>query len=154
MQFYCVIGNLSKGKLRITRNNKEVLRIESVEGDGKSLSEEVTQAIKNNEAIAATYTSVKEEKMEGAWIIEDVYLINKSEGAVVSNQWKHNTAMAAEALTIFDLVATVVRNLGATKKGKLKVCTDCKVICDVLMLDRIKSSQFALDGGGIISKIV
>ena len=69
------------------------------------------------------------------------------------NQWKPNTVMAAEALTILDLVATVVSNLGAKKKGKLKVCTDCKVTCDVLMLDRIKASQFVLDGGGIISKI-
>ena len=46
------------------------------------------QAIKNNEAIVATDTSVKEDKMGGAWIIEDVCRINKSEGVIVSNQWK------------------------------------------------------------------
>ena len=61
--------------------------------------------------------------------------------------------MAAEALIILDLVATVVRNVGAKQRGKFKVYTDCKVTCDVLTLDRIKASQFALDGGGIISKI-
>ena len=62
--------------------------------------------------------------------------------------------MAAEALIIFDLVATVVRNVGAKERGKLEVHTDCKVTCDVLTLVRIKASQFALDRGGTISKIM
>ena len=112
------------------------------------------QSIENNEAIAATDASVKEAKKGGAQIVEDVCRINKSDRVVVSNQWKHNVVMAAEALTMLDLVATLVSNLGATKKGRLKVHTECKVTCDVLMLDRTKASQFALDGGGMISKIV
>ena len=93
------------------------------------------QAIENDKAINTTEASGKEEKTRGACIIEDVCRINKSEGGIASNQWKYNTAMAAEALTMLDLVATVVNNLGATKKGLLKVHTDCKVTCDNLMLD-------------------
>ena len=41
------------------------------------------QAMKKNEAIAATDASVNEEKMGGAWIIEDDYRINKCKGVVV-----------------------------------------------------------------------
>ena len=62
--------------------------------------------------------------------------------------------VAAEALIMLDLVATVVRNIEAKEREKLKVFTDCKVTCDVLILDGIKASPFSLNGGGIISKIM
>ena len=82
-------------------------------------------------------------------------LSNKQmERSLISNQWINNTVMTTEALIMLDLVATVVRNIGAKERGKLKVCANCKVMCDVLTLDIIKASQFALDGGSIISKIV
>ena len=85
MQCYGVIGTFAKGELRITSNDKEFLRIELIEGDGARLSAEVMQAMKNNEEIAATDASVKEEKMGGAWIIEDDYQINKHKGFIVSS---------------------------------------------------------------------
>ena len=46
------------------------------------------------------------------------------------------------------------KNIGANEHGKLKACADCKIVSDMLKLDRIKASQFALDGGVIISKIM
>ena len=55
---------------------------------------------------------------------------------------------------MLDLITTVVRNTGANESGKLKVCTDCKIVSDMLSLERIKASQFSLDGGGISSKIM
>ena len=61
--------------------------------------------------------------------------------------------MAVDAIIVLDLVTIVVKNIGANESGKLKVFTDCKIASDVITLDRIKASQFALDGGGIISKI-
>ena len=73
---------------------------------------------------------------------------------VVSNQWINNAVMAAEAMIMLDLVTTVVRIIGTKGRGKLKVFTDCKAMCDVLILDRTKASPFSLDGGGIISKII
>ena len=83
-----------------------------------------------------------------------MHRIHKKEGDVVSNQWRHNTEIAAEAVTILDLVTALVNNLGVTKKGRLKVYSDCKVTCDILTLNKIKESQLVLDVGSIISKIV
>ena len=62
--------------------------------------------------------------------------------------------MEAETTIMLDLVTTVVRNIGANESGKLKVFADFKTTSDMLTLDSIKASQFALDGGGIISKIM
>ena len=71
MQCYGVIGTFTKGVLRIKSNDKEYVRSEPIEFDSKRLIEEVTQAINNNEAIAATDASVKDENTGGVWIIED-----------------------------------------------------------------------------------
>ena len=54
---------------------------------------------------------------------------------------------------MLDLVTTVVRNTGVNESGKLKACTDCKIVSDLLTFDRIKASQFALNGGAIIIEI-
>ena len=53
-----------------------------------------------------------------------------------------------------DLVTMVVKNIGVKEHGRLRVHTDCKVVCDLLTLKRIKASKLALDGGSTISKIV
>ena len=45
-------------------------------------------------------------------------------------------------------------NVGVNEYGKLKVRTDCKIVSDVLTLDRIKASRLALEGGAIISRIM
>ena len=45
---YGLIGTFTKGALRITNNNKEFYGSELTEREGKILSEEVIQYIKNN----------------------------------------------------------------------------------------------------------
>ena len=65
MQCYGVIGTFTKGVLRITSNNKEFVRSKPTDFVGTQLSEEIIQAIKNNEAIAATDASVKDGTMAG-----------------------------------------------------------------------------------------
>ena len=71
-----------------------------------------------------------------------------------SNEWIHSTAIAAEAIIILNLVTTMVQNIGTEEEGLLKVCTDCKVVHESLITERLKASQCALDRGSIISKIV
>ena len=65
-----------------------------------------------------------------------------------------NAAIAAEATTVLDLVTMVVKNVVANEHGRLKVQTDCKVVCDLLVSERTKSSQLILDGGSAIRKII
>ena len=85
VQCYGVFRTFTKGVLRNTSNNEEFFRSEPTDFVGARLSEEVIQAIKNNEAIAATDVSVKDEKMGGAWIIEDDHRTNKCKGVLMSN---------------------------------------------------------------------
>ena len=151
---YGVIGKFTNGALRMINNNKYFFSSEPIHVEGKRLSEEVIQAIMNNEAIAETDASVKDEMMEGAYIIEDDHRINRFKSELVSDQWTHDVVIAAEAITTLCLVTTVVRNIGANESGKIKACTDCKIVSYILTLDRTKASQFALDGGGIISKTI
>ena len=73
----CVIETFAKGVLRIAINNKDFVRSEPTEFVGTRLSEIVIQAIQNDEAIAAIDTSVKDEKIGGAWIVEDDHRVNK-----------------------------------------------------------------------------
>ena len=72
---------------------------------------------------------------------------------MLSNQWTQNTAIAVEATITLDLVTTVIKKLGVNECGRLKVCTDYKMVSDLLALDRIKASQLALEGRVFISKI-
>ena len=65
-----------------------------------------------------------------------------------------NAVVAAEDITTLGIVRTVAKNIGVNECRKLKVHADCKIVSDMLTLDRIKASQFALDRGGIISKIM
>ena len=46
------------------------------------------------------------------------------------------------------------KNVEENEHGRLKVCADCKIVSDLLTLDMVKASQFALDSGVIISKNV
>ena len=135
-------------------NNKEFYGSELTENEGKRLSEEVIQAIKNNEAIEATDASFKNEKMGGMWIIEDDYIIKRVKSELVSNQWMHNMVIVTEVTIILYLVNTVVRNIGANESGNIKAYTNCKKLSNVLASERTKASQFELDGRGIISKII
>ena len=61
-----MIGTFTKAALRIINNNKEFYSSEPIEVEGKRLSEEVIQAIKNNEAMSAIDALVKDENMGGA----------------------------------------------------------------------------------------
>ena len=65
-----------------------------------------------------------------------------------------NADIATEAIAILDLACAVINNIGANESGKIKVHTDCKIVSDMLISDRIKASQLALDGSGTISKIM
>ena len=86
VQCYGVFRTFTKGVLRNTSNNEEFFRSEPTDFVGTRLSEELMQAIKNNEAIKATDSSVKDEKMVEIWIIEDDHRTNKCKGVLVSNQ--------------------------------------------------------------------
>ena len=70
--------------------------------------------------------------MGGTWIIEEDYRINRCKSELVSNQWMHTTVIAAEAITMLDLVTAVVRNIVVNESGNLKACTDCKIVSDTL----------------------
>ena len=58
-------------------NDKDFISEDAIEEEVKKLSDDVIQAIKNNEAIAVIDASVEDEKMAGAWIIEVYYEINR-----------------------------------------------------------------------------
>ena len=115
VNFYGLIGTFKNGALRITYNGKDFISEDTIEEEVKKLSDDVIQAIENNEAIAATDASVNDEIMTGAWIIEDDYRINRCKSEWVSNQWIQNTVIAAEAMIMLDLVTTVVK-IGANEK--------------------------------------
>ena len=44
-------------------------------------------------------------------------------------------------------------NVGSDDYGMLKVRTDCKAACDLLIAERLKAMQLALDRGSVMSKI-
>ena len=70
---YGAIGTFTNGVLRIIDNDKEFTRSEPMQVEGKTLSDDVVQAIKSNGAIASTEASFKDEIVSGAWTIEDDY---------------------------------------------------------------------------------
>ena len=47
-----------------------------------------------------------------------------------------------------------MKNVGSDDYGMLKMCADCEVVCDLLIIERLNVSQLELDGGSVISKII
>ena len=149
-----ILGVFQRGNLRIIESDQEFSSDDIREEDVKILSNDVIQAIKNEEAIAASDASCKGEHVAGAWMIEDTYNIVSEQNTLWSNKWMQNTAVAAEALIILDLVKTVAQNIGKYDDGLLNMHTDCKVVWEMLTADRLKASQCALDRGSSIRKII
>ena len=94
----------------LTIDNDKVFIIEDpIEVEGKKLSDDVIQSIKNNEAIEATRASVKDKNTAGWWMIEDNHKFNRCQNELLSNQWTQNAAIASEATMMLDIVTTVVK---------------------------------------------
>ena len=64
------LGAFSKGVSWIIEDCKEFTSIAQNQEEGKTLKEEITQAAKENEVVAATDASWKDEHMKGIWITE------------------------------------------------------------------------------------
>ena len=64
-QCYGVIGIFTKGVLRTISNNKDFVRSGPTDVEGTRLSEEVIQAIKDDEATSVTDALVKDKNMRG-----------------------------------------------------------------------------------------
>ena len=72
---YSAVGVFKNGGLRIIENDKEFVGDEITEEEGKGLSEDVFQAIKNKEANTKTDALAKDESMSGVRAIEDEHKI-------------------------------------------------------------------------------
>ena len=83
---YGMLGLFKNGYLRIIDNDKEFVCDEIIDEEGKRLSEDTMQAIKNKEANAATDASVKYECMAGVWTIEDERKTEWYQSEVCSNK--------------------------------------------------------------------
>ena len=64
-----------------------------------------------------------------------------------------NTALAAEALIVLDLVNTVVLSMKVAGEVKIVINMDCRKMWDLLTSKKIKESQLVGVSGSIISKI-
>ena len=135
-------------------SNKKCACVEASLEGGKVLSEDVTQAIKNKEAIATSDASCKGECMAGAWIIEDDHEIVSDKSTFWSNEWNQNIAVAAEALMILDSVQMVAQTIGKDDAGSMNMHADCKLLWEFLTVNMIKASQRALNGGSTMSRNV
>ena len=80
--------------------------------------------------------------------------VESEQNTLWSNKWTHDAAIAAEELIILDLVKTMAQNVAQDGAGLLNTCTYCKVVWEMLTVDRLKARQCALDGGSTISKII
>ena len=92
--------------------------------------------------------------MAGVWKIEDVHECAPMSDSVRSRNWRKNKAMAAEAITLLDLVKAVEHNVRGYDEGKIITHIDCRKVWEFLTCEQVKSSQFAGDRGSIISKII
>ena len=71
-----------------------------------------------------------------------------------SNHWKHGIAVAEEVLIVLDLAQPVSRNMRNENEGNFKIHVDWKLVWAILVADRFKASQCAMDRGSIINKII
>ena len=99
----------SKSALRIIEDNKDFTSIAQHQDEGKVLKDEIVQAIKANEAIAAAGASWKDDYVEVLLSIKDGFEIEKHEISTWSSEWKYSVSAVSEALVVLDLVQAVDR---------------------------------------------
>ena len=121
-----VIGVFVNNKLRIIDTNSDFQEIPQEDLEIIVFSEDIKQAIAENEAIAATDASVKDGIMAGVWKIQAFYECASNGNSMWSRNWRKNTALAAEAAIVLDLVAAVEHNMRGYDDGKIQIHTDCK----------------------------
>ena len=125
---------------------EDVLRI--------AFSEEIKQAIVENEAVAATDASIKDGIVVDVWKIEDSYEYNSASNIIRSRNWMKNKALAAEATFVLDLVEAVECGMRGYDERKIITHADCRKMWELLTSEKVKASQFAGYRGSMISKII
>ena len=66
--------------------------------------------------------------MEGEQTIQNDHSITSEDNSAQSNEWKHNTAVVAQALIVLDLEQVLVRNMKNSNKGTLNMHLDCELV--------------------------
>ena len=92
--------------------------------------------------------------MTRLWIIEDSYELISARNSMQHRNWKKNEALDTKALTVLDLVDTVVKMIKVVSEGKISMFIDCRKSWELITLETLKSSQLEGDGGSIISRIM
>ena len=69
-QYYGILRVFQRGNLRTIESGQDFMCDDVIEKEGKTLSDDMTQVIKNKEAISAAEVSCKGEFMTGTWMIE------------------------------------------------------------------------------------
>ena len=117
-------------------------------------SEELTESIRQGNAIAASDTSVKEKCMGGCWIIaQSNRKVTFLKSKLYHNQWNDNTSGIAEVLTLLDLISVIETRGKHIQQGKIKIAFDNRVGYRKIVNNILKFNEYAKEAGGEIAVI-
>ena len=92
----------------------------------KVFNDDMKLAIEVNEAIVATYESVKDGLMAGVRKIEDGYECVSMCRRSQSNNWNKNIDLATEVLMLLDLLEVVKINMRGCDEEQIMIHEDCR----------------------------
>ena len=79
--------------------------------------------------------------MGKCWKNLDEFDVAEDENYIWHNNQNHNTPLGVKATITLDPSQIVVSNMQHTEEGSIKVCANCKKICELLTADSLESSQ-------------
>jgi len=120
-------------RYNVSTNNRQIV---------PPFNEEITKAISESEAFAASDASMAKGEMTGYWCIQDGNQNTLTENLLYHKEWMENTAKGAETITLLELIEVLGRKGKHITSRKIQIGFDNRTSYKKIMQALLKPSKY------------
>ena len=128
----------------VSTNNRQII---------PPFNEEITTAIREGEAFAASDASMAKGEMTGYWCIKDRDKKTLADNLLYHKEWMENTAKGAETITLLELIEVLGRKGKHITSRKIEIGFDNRNSYKKITQALLKPSEYTQDSGAAIARI-
>jgi len=116
-------------------------------------NEEITKAIEEGKAYAASDASVSEGEMARFWYIKDSENKSLLQNLIYHREWQNNSTEEAEAITLLELMEVIERKGKHIREEKIQIGFDNRQAYKKIVQKLMKPSIYTREAGAEIARI-
>ena len=116
-------------------------------------NEEITKAISESKAFAASDASMAKGEMTGYWCIKDGNQNTLIENLLYHKEWMDNTSKGAETITLLELIEVIGSKGKHITSRKIQIGFDNRTSYKKITQALSKPSEYTQDSGAAIARI-